>query len=113
VGNERVSTFRSSEFRRDSILLFSHVCTAIFYWGYFLGSLEQIQKPAFSHNRVPMRKRRFSIRVFLRELVQALPRYDVHYGRATLTETFSGEKGVLQRRKEELGRGLKEGISDR
>jgi len=58
-----------------------------------LAQLHEIQKPAFSHNRVPMRKRRFSIRVFLRELVQTLPRYDMHYGDATLTETFSDEKG--------------------
>jgi len=43
-----------------------------------LAQLHEIQKPAFSHNRVPMRKRRFSIRVFLRELVQTLPRYDMH-----------------------------------
>jgi hypothetical protein len=42
-----------------------------------LAQLHEIQKPAFSHNRVPMPKRRFSIRVFLRELVQALPRYDM------------------------------------
>ena len=43
-----------------------------------LAQLHEIQKPAFLHNRVPMRKRRFSIRVFLRELVQTLPRYDMH-----------------------------------
>jgi len=42
-----------------------------------LAQLHLIQKPAFSHNRVPMRKRRFSIRVFLRELIQTLPRYDM------------------------------------
>jgi hypothetical protein len=58
-----------------------------------LAQLREIQKPAFSHDRVPMRKRRFSIRVLLRELVQAFPRNDVHYGDATPTETFSGEKG--------------------
>jgi hypothetical protein len=57
-----------------------------------LAQLREIEKPAFSHDRVPMRKRRFSSRVFLRELVQAFPRNDVHYGDATLAETFSGEK---------------------
>jgi hypothetical protein len=56
-----------------------------------LAQLCEIQKPAFSHNRVPMRKRRFGVRVLFRELVQALPRNDMHYGDATLSETFSDE----------------------
>jgi hypothetical protein len=34
-----------------------------------LTQLHEIQKPAFSHHRVPTRKRRFGIRVFFRELV--------------------------------------------
>jgi len=53
-----------------------------------LAQLRQIQKPAFSHNRVPTRKRRFGVEVSFRELVQALPRNHVHYGAAPLTETF-------------------------
>ena len=52
-----------------------------------------IEKPAFTRDRVPPRKRRFGVRMFFRELVQALSRNDVHYGGATLAETFSDEKG--------------------
>ena len=58
-----------------------------------LTQLREIQKPASSHNRVPTPKRRFGTRVFLRELVQALPRYDMHYGDAMLVKTYSNEKG--------------------
>ena len=57
-----------------------------------LAQLHEIQKPALSNNRVPTRKRRFGVRVLFRELVQALPRNDMHYESATLTETFSYEK---------------------
>jgi hypothetical protein len=58
-----------------------------------LAQWREIQKSAFSHNRVPPSKRRFGVRMFFRELVQALSRNDVHYGGATLAETFSDEKG--------------------
>jgi hypothetical protein len=67
-----------------------------------LAQLREIQKPAFSHNGVPTCKRRFGVRVLFRELVQALSRNDMHYGGATLTETFSDEKAE-ERMKEELG----------
>ena len=62
-----------------------------------LAQLREIQKTALSHNRVPTREGRFGIRVFFRELVQALPCNDVHYWSATLTETFPGEKRIEQR----------------
>jgi len=61
-----------------------------------LAQLREIQKPAFSHNRVPTCKRRLGIQVLFRELVQALSRNDMHYGGATLTETFSDEKGIWE-----------------
>ncbi len=57
-----------------------------------LAQLREIQKPALSHNRVPTCKRRLGVQVLFRELVQALSRNDMHYGDATLTETFSDEK---------------------
>jgi hypothetical protein len=56
--------------------------------------LGEIQKTAFWHDRVPTREGRFGVRVFFRELVQALPCNDMHYWRATLTETFAGEKRI-------------------
>jgi hypothetical protein len=62
-----------------------------------LAQLREIQKTALSHNPVPTREGRFGIRVFFRELVQALPCNDVHYWSATLTETFPGEKRIEQR----------------
>jgi hypothetical protein len=57
-----------------------------------LAKLREIQKPAFSHNRVPTGKRRFGVRVLFRELVQALPSDDMHYRDATLFEAFSDKK---------------------
>ena len=57
--------------------------------------LRKIQKPSLAHDRVPTRESRFGVRMFLREFIQALPCDDVHYWRATLPQTFSDEKPLL------------------
>ena len=54
--------------------------------------LHEIEKSFLSHNRVPTRKRRLGVRVFFRELVQALPRNDMNYRGATLIETCSDDQ---------------------
>jgi hypothetical protein len=54
--------------------------------------LREIREPALSHDRVPTSKRSFGVRVFFRELVQALPRNNMHYESATLSEPFCYEK---------------------
>jgi hypothetical protein len=64
-----------------------------------LAQLHEIRKAAFPHNRVPMREGRFGGRVFSSELIQALPRNDVHYELERLIGTFPDEKG-------ERGRGV-------
>jgi hypothetical protein len=43
-----------------------------------LTQLHEIQKSALPHNHVPVGEGRFSIRVLFSELIQALPRNDVH-----------------------------------
>ena len=58
-----------------------------------LAQLHKIRKTAFPHNRIPMREGRFGVGVFASELIQALPRNDVHYEIERLIGTFPDEKG--------------------
>jgi hypothetical protein len=67
-----------------------------------LAQSREIQKPAFSHNRVPTRKRRFGVRVLFRELVQALPSDEIIIEAQRYSKLFL-IRSRMKRMKEELG----------
>jgi hypothetical protein len=68
-----------------------------------LAQSREFQKPAFSHNRVPTRKRWFGVRVLFRELVQALPSEMTCIIEAQRYSKLFLIRSRMKRMKEELG----------